>query len=141
MNTLNAKIFEEGWMYVTAPKDKKAPLYFAPYFTRHVANSGLSKISRVLDSEITVLAHKEVTILDAPSAEHRNRWSHGLTMLRDRAESEEFAKYESRLFYLDRPITFATPPLTKNLLKIPSQIPKGFTLRFDKLLSSVFTSD
>ena len=141
VNALNAKIFVEGWMYVTAPKDKKAPLYFAPYLTRNVANSGLSMISRVMDTEITVLARKSDDILATPSEEHRDRWSRGLAMLRERAETEGFAKYEARLFYLDRPITFATPPLTKKSLKIPSQIPKGFTLRFDKLLSSVFTSD
>ena len=62
-------------------------------------------------------------------------------MLRERAEREGFAIFESRLFYLDRPMTFATPPLTKKSFnttapskKIPSQIPKGFTLRFDELL-------
>ena len=141
VNALNAKIFKEGWMYVTAPKDKKAPLYFAPYFTRHVANSGLSKISRVLDTEIAVLAHKEPTILYAPSDEHRKRWIKGLRMLKERGKCEGFADGEARLFYLDRPITFATPPMTKKSLKIPSQIPKGFTLRFDKLLNSVFASE
>ena len=30
VNLLNAKIYEDCWMYVTSPKDKKAPLYFAP---------------------------------------------------------------------------------------------------------------
>ena len=147
VNALNAKIFEDGWMYVTSPKDKKAPLYFAPYFTRHVANSGLSKISRVIDTEIAVLARKMDVIPDPPRNEHRDHWNRGLTMLRERAEREGFANFEARLFFLDRPLTFASPPLTKKSFntsrpskKIPSQIPKGFTLRFDELLNGVLAS-
>ena len=148
VNALNAKIFKEGWMYVTAPKDKKAPLYFAPYFTRNVDNSGLSMISRVVDTEIAVLARKADVIPDSPSSEHQEHWNRGLAMLRERAELEGFAIFESRLFYLDRPMTFATPPLTKKSFnttgpskKMPSQIPKGFTLRFDELLRTVLAAN
>ena len=30
LDPLNVEIFEEGWMYVTNSRDKRAPLYFAP---------------------------------------------------------------------------------------------------------------
>ena len=44
---LNERIFKEGWMYLGTSKDKKAPLYFAPYFTRKGAK-GITMISRVM---------------------------------------------------------------------------------------------
>ena len=141
VNPLNAEIFEEGWMYVTNPKDKKAPLYFAPYLTTQNANPGISMISRVIDAEIAVLADKQDVAGDPPSDDHRQRWYNGLTKLRKRAEAEQFADKEVRLFYLDRPIAIATPPITKTSFnkagpskRIPNQIPKGFSLRFDDLL-------
>ena len=143
VNPKNAEIFKEGWMYVTAPRDKKAPLYFAPYFTRQGANSGISVISRVRDANIVVLAETE-TVLDAPSSEHLERWQRGLAMLRKRAEEEGFSHGEVRLLFLDQPISIGTTPLTKKASKeagmskqIPSQIPKGFTLRFDDLLRTL----
>ncbi len=136
VNHLNAKIFKEGWMYVTSPKDKKAPLYFAPYFTGQGASSGISMISRVIDTEVVVLADMP----DIVSGEHLKQWRTGLYMLRDRAEKEGFAHLETRLFYLDRPILLRTP-LSKKVFnktepskQIPNQIPKGFSLRFDELL-------
>ena len=101
VNPKNAEIFKEGWMYVTAPRDKKAPLYFAPYFTRQGANSGISVISRVRDANIVVLAETE-TVLDAPSSEHLERWQRGLAMLRKRAEEEGFSHGEVRLLFLDQ---------------------------------------
>ena len=141
VNPLNAKIFKEGWMYVTSPKDKKAPLYFAPYFTGQSANRGISMISRVVDAEIAVLADKQDVVEDPPSDEHLQQWSNGLTELRERAKAEGFADVEVRLFYLDCPITIATPPITKTSFnqagpskRIPNQIPKGFSLRFNDLL-------
>ena len=142
VNPLNAKIFEEGWMYVTSPKDKKAPLYFAPYLTMQNANPGISMISRVIDTDIVVFADKQDTIGNPPSDEHLQRWHKGLTDLRKRAKAEGFADVEVRLFYLDRPITIATPPITKLSFnkagpskRIPNQIPKGFSLGFDELLN------
>ncbi len=145
VNPLNAKIFEEGWMYVTSLKDKKAPLYFAPYFARKGANSGISMISRVKDTEIVVLAHKQQIVENPPSDDHRQRWSHGLAELRKRAKKEGFAHGEVRLFYLDQPIRFRATPLTKKAAKeaglskqIPSMIPKGFSLTFDDLLGLDF---
>ena len=140
VNLLNAEIFKEGWMYVTSPKDKKAPLYFAPYFTGQRADSGISMVSRVRDTRTVVLAETENLPLPATD-EHRIKWEYGLTRLRERAEQEGFAHNEVRLFFLDRPITFRTPPLTKKASKstgrskqIPDQIPKGFSLGFDDLL-------
>ena len=141
VNPLNATIFEEGWMYVTSPKDKKAPLYFAPYFTRQGANTGISMLSRVMDAEIVVLADKQDVVEDPPSDEHLQQWRNGLNELRKRAKAEGFADKDVRLFYLDCPITIATPPITKTSFnqagpskRIPNQIPKGFSLRFDDLL-------
>lgn len=142
VNLLNAKVFREGWMYVTHPKDKKAPLYFAPYFTtEHGANAGISMFSRVIDTEIIVLANKQDISGNPPSDEHRSRWEDGLAQLRKRARREGFAHGEVRLFYFDRPVTFRTSPLTKKSFnatgpskQIPNQIPKGFSLRFDELL-------
>ena len=141
VNPLNAKIFRKCWMYVTDPeRDKKAPLYFAPYFTRQRAKSGISMVSRVMDTRIVVLA--ETANLPVPATdEYRVRWEDGLTRLRARAEQEGFAHNEVRLFFLDQPIAFRTTPLTKKASKstalskqIPNQIPKGFSLRFDDLL-------
>ncbi|MXY44769.1 MAG: hypothetical protein F4Y50_12070 [Dehalococcoidia bacterium] len=141
VNPLNAKIFEEGWMYVTSPKDKKAPLYFAPYFTRQSVNTGISMISRVMDAEIVVLADKQDVVDDPTSDEHLKQWRNGLNELRKRAEAEGFADTEVRLFYLDCPVEIARPPITKTSFnqagpskRIPNQIPKGFSLRFDDLL-------
>ena len=138
VNPENAKIFKEGWMYVTDLKDKKAPLYFAPYFTPSI---GISMIGRVRDTEIAVLAEKQGIVANPPSNEHRERWSNGLKMLIERAKKEKFADKKTRLFYLDRPITIATTPISKVSFnrsepskKIPNQIPKGFSLGFDELL-------
>ena len=141
-NFLNAKIFKEGWMCVTSSKSKKSPLYFAPYFTAsNGANTGISMFSRVLDTEIDRLSDKQDIPGDPPSDEHRSRWQDGLAHLRKRACKEGFAHREVRLFYLDRPITFIKPPLTKKAFKatgppkqIPPMIPQGFSLRFDELL-------
>ena len=136
VNPYNAKIFEENWMYVANLRDKKAPLYFAPYFTNECANPGISKISRVMDSEIVILANKEGTGGNPPSSEHRGRWCDGLSEVHKWGVTEALI-----LLYLDRPITIATTPVTKKSFKqtkppkqIPNQIPKGFSLRFDELL-------
>ena len=136
VNPLNATIFKQGWMYVTSPKDKKAPLYFAPYFTRQGVNSGLSMVSRVRDAKTLRLADTK-DVIEAPTPEHLNRWRKGLSMLRERAEKEGFLNGETRLFFLDQPIRFLTSPLTKKAFKrIPNQIPKGFSLGFDDLLKT-----
>ncbi len=143
VNPLNAEIFEKGWMYVTSLKDKKAPIYFAPYFTRQGTDSGISMISRVIDTEVVVLTGKQDIVADPPSDEHCRRWCDGLARLRARAETESWADNEVRLFYLDQPITIATTPITKQSFKennsskqIPNQIPKGFSLGFDELVLS-----
>ncbi len=141
VNPLNAKIFKECWMYVTSLKDKKAPLYFAPYFTKQGRESGISMISRVRDTEVVTLAEEQDVPVDSPSGKHLERWRHGLAELRKRAKKEGFSCGKVRLFFLDQPITFATTPITKKSFnetgpskKIPSQIPKGFSLGFDDLL-------
>ena len=143
VNPLNAEIFKEGWMYVTSLRDKKAPLYFAPYFTRRGARSGISMFSRVIDAKTVILANTADTEvpLDAPSDEHLQRWRKGVNRLRKRAEDEGFADGEVRLFFLDQPIPFRTTPLSKKAFnrtgpskQIPSMIPKGFSLGFDELL-------
>jgi hypothetical protein len=144
VNPCNAKIFEEGWMYVTALKDKKAPLYFAPYFTRKGADSGISMISRLVGARTVKLADTQ-DIFEPATEEQRKRWRRGLCMLRKRAEKEGFSHGLVRLFFLDRPIQFRSTPLSKKAFKaarpseeskqIPPMIPKGFSLRFDELLA------
>lgn len=141
VNRLNAEIYEKGWMYVTVINDKKAPLYFAPYFTNENDAPGISVFSRVkhvrLSDDVPDL--KEVDIPDAPS-EHRKRWCKGLSMICKRAKDERW-EGPNQLFFLDRPVTFRTSPLTKKSFnamgpskRIPNQIPKGFSLGFDELL-------
>ena len=141
VNPLNARIFEECWMYITSLKDKKAPLYFAPYFTGRGADSGISAVSRVRDIEVAVLSEKKDVVGDPPSDEHLHRWRTGLAKLRERAKKENFAHRKTRLLYLDRPVTLWPSPLSKKAYnetgpskQIPRQIPKGFSLRFDQLL-------
>ena len=141
VNPRNAEIFTECWMYVTSLKDKKAPLYFAPYFTKQGEKSGIHMISRVRDTDVVMLAGNQDVAVDSPSGEHLERWRRGLAEFRRLAKEVGFSDYEVRLFYLDRPITFATTPITKKSFndsgpskKIPSQIPKGFSLGFDDLL-------
>ena len=65
VNPLNKGIFEDGCMYVTALNDKRAPLYFAPYFTRQGSNSGITMIARVMDSEVAVLRGKDDVVAGA----------------------------------------------------------------------------
>ena len=123
VNPLNAEIFKEGWMYVTSLKDKKAPLYFAPYFTKKGANSGIEMISRVIYSEIVKLADTGDDV-EAPTDEHRKRWLEGLCRLRIRTEKEGFFHDDQRLFYLDRPKILWNIPLSKksfNNTKPPSR--------------------
>lgn len=145
VNRLNAKIYEECWMYVTGPKDKKAPLYFAPYFTQQNRQPGLSMISRVLEIENIRLIDKQIDDvhdLNVPRGEHVERWRDGVARLRKRAKEEGFFDKRVRLFYLGEPIKFVQAPLTKKAYnaedppkKIPNQIPKGFSLTFDEILT------
>ena len=143
VNPLNAEIFKTGWMYVTNLIDKKAPLYFAPYFTKQGQGSGISWFSRVLHTEVVTLAENKAFGGKPPSDEHRQKWNKGLADLRERAKDENFDSKDVRLFYLDKPISIPTP-ITKKDFKaakptssIPSQIPKGFSLGFDELLGFV----
>ena len=143
VNPCNAEIYKDSWVYVTSLRDKKAPLYFAPYFTQEGANSGVSMISRVRDTRTLKLAELE-HFLEAPTDEHHQRWLEGLASLRKRAEKEGFLHSKVRLFFMDRPITFRTTPLSKKSYnktspskKIPPAIPKGFSLGFDELLQSL----
>ncbi len=145
VNKLNAEIFKECWVYVTSPKDKKAPLYFAPYFTQENETSGISLISRVIGVESVVFADQKTDEVNKiQSDEHHARWVKGKGMVRERARHEGFYHGEVRLFYLDRPITLLETPATKKIFnstgprkQIPQQIPKGFTLRFADLLRHV----
>ncbi len=137
VNPFNAKIFEEGWMYVATRKDKKAPLYFSPYFTQQGKNTGISMVSRVMDTEIVVLAEKQDISVDAPGDAHLQKWRNGFDLVK-KAYPEHV---EVQLLYLDCPITLWKSPLSKKTFnamgppkQIPNQIPKGFSLRFDELL-------
>ena len=143
VNPLNAKIYDEGWMYVTSLKDKKAPLYFAPYFSGIGDNSGITMISRVKDVQEVILAEANNVedLVVPPSEDHLLQWRKGLSMLRERANEEDFSAYPTRLLFLDRPIILWQTPLSKKAFResssskqIPNQIPKGFHLGFDDLL-------
>ena len=146
LNPLNAEIFTEGWMYVTSLNDKKAPLYFAPYFTQQCPKPGISLMSRVLyteDIEVAALLGKEDFITPPPSEEHRSRWTEGLVRIRERAKKEKWER-DQRLFYYDRPIAIAEQPIVKGQLpkKDPTksdskpmpQIPTGYGLLVEELL-------
>ena len=148
VNLLNAEIYEKCWMYVTSPNDKKAPLYFAPYYTKQNRHPGLSMISRVVDIENTRLVDKradDVNDSNAPTDVHLEKWRDGIARLRERAKKEKFFCGNVRLLYLDQPVTFRRVPLTKAVYKatvppppkvIPNQIPKGFSLTFNELLAA-----
>ena len=154
VNFENEEIFNAGWVYVTSPKDRKAPLYFAPYFTQRGVpkgmsiKPGISLVSRVIYSEIVVLAQQKAIGVDPPSNKHRKQWERGFSMLRKRGEKERnmetnwgWVDEETRVFYFDKPMKIAITPITKKAFnsndpskKIPNQIPNGFRLRFDQLL-------
>lgn len=138
VNLENEAIYEECWVYVTSLKDKAAPLYFAPYFTRKSGRSGISLVSRVLDIQTGKPAQIAIDESAAPTEEHSRRWAEGLERVIGRSKREGWSNGENRLFCLDRPL-----PLGKTLIKakggskgIPTQIPKGFSLRFDELLGA-----
>ena len=105
-NPLNATIFKEGWMYVSSLRDKKAPLYFALYFTRRGSKSGISMISRVRNSKTLRLVDAD-DVAEAPTNEHLKRWRKGLSMLRERAKDEGFLRFETRLFFGNYIVNFA----------------------------------
>ena len=144
VNPLNADIFRSGWMYVTSLKDKRAPLYFAPYCTNLGTRSGITQVSKVIDTRVVKLAD-EPDHLDVGTPEQLEHWKVGWSELRERALKEGFADGEVRLFFLDGPIELmdAQVPLSKKSFnatgppkQIPRQIPKGFSLDFDELLKA-----
>ena len=120
---------------------------FAPYFTEECATPGISMISRVLHIvpyQVDALLSKQIELPDTPSQLHHHNWQLGLSAVRARAKSEEWRPADTgRLFYLDRPETFRTPALTKTIYNDtdppkklgPSRIPRGFTLKYDELLT------
>lgn len=133
----SAKTFRECWLYVGVPKDKRAPLYFAPYFTPSI---GISQISRVVDTKLVKLSEGPEAI-DVGTDEQRERWRTRWRDFRKYELSEGSEDKEYQLFLLEEPIAFRTKPLTKKAFKatgphkeIPNQIPKGFSLRLDELL-------
>lgn len=137
VNPDNAKIFKERWLYVGIPKDKWAPLYFAPYFTPRI---GITHISRVADTKL--VKHSEgPEAIDVGTDEQRERWRAGWSAFRGTGPGEGKKDTEFLLFLLEEPIKFRTTPLTKNSFNstkpskmIPQQIPRAFSLRFDELL-------
>lgn len=146
VDRLNAKIFENGWMYASSAHGSKNYPYLAPYFTEECATPGISMISRVLHIvryKVDALLSKQIELPDAPSQLHHHNWQLGLSAVRARAKSEGWRLADmGRLFYLDRPETFRTPALTKAIYNDtnppkklgPSRIPRGFTLKYAELL-------
>ena len=137
VNPFNRKIFKEHWLYVGIPKDKWAPLYFAPYFTPRI---GITHISRVADTKLVKFSEGPEAI-DVGTDEQRKRWRAGWLDFRRQWPSEGEKDKEFLLFLLEEPIVFRETPLTKNYFNstepskmIPQQIPRAFSLRFDELL-------
>lgn len=139
----NEKIFKSGWIYITAPRDKKAPLYFAPYFTGQSDTPGISMMARVLGVEMVIPAEMNDVVKVADN-DHLDQWREGLRLIRERSDFHTFAHLETRLLYLDEPVQLRETPITKKESKelkesgvlskqIPTQIPKGFSLDFSDL--------
>ena len=129
VNQHNAEMFCKNWLYIGVPRDKRAPLYFAPYFTPGI---GITQISRVVDTQL-LKPSDAIGIVEMGTDDQRKRWNAGCS---------EFVKWspdkEYQLFFLDCPIKFRDKPLTKGAFaRIPNQIPKGFSLRFDELLGAL----
>ena len=140
VDTDNAKIFREHWLYVGTLRDKRVPLYFAPYFTNKNRVPGITQISRVSDTRLVKLSQGPEAI-DIGTDEQRKRWRAGWSDFRGTGPSEGEKDREMLLFLLEEPIFFMKTPLTKKSFnsmgpskKIPQQIPKAFSLRFDELL-------
>lgn len=142
VNSENEAVYKEHWMYLGTTKDKKVPLYFAPYFIRQEPK-GITSISRVIDTHVAkpVCVDKVEDVANPPSEEHRARWSAGLSKLSNWDLPDLPGGVSFRLFFLDEPIKFRETPLTKKAFRetrpakrIPPTIPKGFSLRFDELL-------
>ena len=87
VNPLNSEIFLNGWMYVTSLKDKRAPLYFAPYHTNLGARSGITQLSQVVDTKVVRLVD-EAEPLDDGTLAQIEHWRVGWTELRERARTE-----------------------------------------------------
>lgn len=153
---LNATIYNKGWMYVGSAKN--APLYFAPYFTKQVVGKksdsgiangmdhGIAMISRVKDTVVVKNADiQSINPNSIPGIEkQRGKWAIGLHEIQKRVESEGWEPdKELRLLFLDRPVSLLKP-ITKDAWNkkdppknIPKQIPKGFSLQFDELLTGI----
>ena len=104
MNRYNAPMFENGWVQLTSYR-KRSPLYFAPYFTRNGANSGISKISRVV-SEITLQSDDDQPQITPETEEQRKQWIQGLDMVREHVKVHDKMDYPVRVLLLDEPIPF-----------------------------------
>ena len=158
VNYENASVFMEGWMYIGGTG---SPLYFAPYFTwagspnkgsnhpDQQYSKGITKISRILGAEVLQpasmqeadLAARVREIVPGASEEQIEKWCRGHYLIRQRSDYAGFKNKGPLVLYLDEPITLWTNALTKQVFnagnppkKIPSQIPKGFSLQFDQLL-------
>ena len=147
VNPENEKIFENGWMYVGPPHAKRHFLYFAPYFTNECSNPGLSRISGIIRIDpclVADLLSMQIKPPEAPGGQHLLNWRNRLYAIRRRAVIEEWQPQNFvNLFYLDRPESFRSPPLTKQIhnnsgpiKQIPPTVPPGFTLRYDELLAN-----
>lgn len=141
-NARNAKIFEEGWMCAIGTKSKKAPLYFAPYFTGRGANSGICMISRVIGDKIINLEDGR-EVIPSGTPEQQEHWARGLRKVQKRItmEPDVFTSGYARVLILDRPIKFRSAPLSKKAFdstkatkQMPNMLPTGFSLQFDELL-------
>lgn len=147
-NPVNERIFENGWMCAQHSHGDRDYPYFAPYFIEECDNPGITRISRVIHiSHYTIadLINNGIKLPCAPSQQHRDKWRLGLSAIRARANIEMWKPEDrGKLFYLDRPTSFRTPALTKEMYNGtnppkqlgPFMIPPGYTLRYGELLTN-----
>ena len=129
----NEGIFMNGWIYAASSKAKKAPIYFAPYFTEECDKPGIYMLSRVVD-DITVPMGNPNFTFDEPDDHLCKKWNHGLQLIRELRGGESWAQNDARILCLSEPIILTDYPITKKDLGVSRQIPPGYSLQFDVLL-------
>lgn len=162
VNRENAGVFENGWLYAggTPAPLYFAPHYtwngepikgLEEWYRNVKESKGISRVARVVASEQVIpaellglndseLATKLKSIVPSASGVQIKIWSKGHRLVEKRTDFEKFCQNPVWFLYLDRPIAIPEA-ITKEAFnknntekQIPSQIPPGFSLRFDQML-------
>ncbi|MEO6196713.1 MAG: hypothetical protein ABIP58_01250 [Dehalococcoidia bacterium] len=145
VDSLNARIYFDGFMYVGGPRHMSGPSFFAPYFTKEcerdtdisqIVRSGISYYSPVIVACPDVSAAKLVSPTAAlseyaPPRPHRDRWIKGLEEICRRCDKEKWSPEILRpLYFLDEPV-----PLGRTIRKDAGMgmIAPGFGTAFNRL--------